>query len=44
MVRNIRDDIYKQTKSMSREKLISYYRNEAKKVHNKLGIKSKTVV
>ena len=38
LVRSIRDQIYKRTKSMTREELLAYYHSEAKKVHRKLGI------
>ena len=44
LVRTIRDEIYKKTKSMSRAVLIAYYHEEAKKAHRMLGIRSKAVL
>ena len=44
MVRDIRDSIYRKTISMTKKEIISYYHEEAKQFHKKLGVGSKMVI
>lgn len=44
MTRKIRDDIYRQTKTMTRKELAAYYHGEAKKLHKKLRVQSKATM
>ena len=38
MVREIRDNLYEQTKKMSRKELMEFYHAKAEKVHARLNI------
>ncbi len=41
-VRQVRDEMYEETKNMSREQLLAFHRERAKQAFKKLGIKSKS--
>jgi hypothetical protein len=41
MVRNIRDDIYRETKNMADEELMVYFRKGSQSLRKKLKVKSR---